>query len=101
MGSRSDEVPRYGRNPSQKEEARKIKRRATRFTQVDRVLYKQGFSTPLLRCISPQETQYILAEVHEGTCRNHSKGRALVRKVARVGYYWPHALKDAKEFMKR
>lgn len=25
----------------------------------------------------------------------------MVRKVVRAGYYWPHALRDAKEFVKK
>ncbi|XP_041001657.1 uncharacterized protein LOC121247360 [Juglans microcarpa x Juglans regia] len=62
---------------------------------------KRGFMTLLLRCICPQEAQYVLAEVHERACWNHSRGRALARKVMWADYYLPHALKDVKEFVKR
>lgn len=37
--------------PSGLDEARKIKKRATRFTILNDILYKRGFSLPYLRCI--------------------------------------------------
>lgn len=55
----------------------------------------------VLRCISPEEAQYILATIHEGVCWNHYNKRALVRKVVRVRSYWPHALKDVEEFIRK
>lgn len=72
-----------------------------RNTLVDGVLYRWGYSTPLLRCLSLEEAQYILTEIHEGVCSNHSSRKALAGKVVRVGYYWPHTLKDAKEFIRK
>lgn len=36
-----------------KEEVGKIQRRAMWFTQIDEILYKRDFLTPLLRCVSP------------------------------------------------
>lgn len=71
------------------------------FTKVDRILYRWGFATPLLRCISLQEAQYVLAEMHKRVCENHSGSKALARKVIRVGHYWPNALGDVKEFIKK
>ena len=37
--------------PLDLDEARKIKKRATRFTILNDVLYKRGFSLPYLRCV--------------------------------------------------
>lgn len=37
----------------------------------------------------PEEAQYVMAEIHEGICSSHLKGKALSRKVMRAGYYWP------------
>lgn len=50
--------------PIDKEEARKVKMRATQFTELDGILYKQAL-LPLPRCISPQEAQFVLTEIHE------------------------------------
>ena len=55
-----------------KEAARKLKVQATRFVLIKDVLYKKGFSRPYLRCLSPEEANYVMREVHEGICKNHS-----------------------------
>lgn len=108
MGSReqdsSQEVKKYidiGEFQVEKEKVRKIKRRARRFTQMGKILYKRGFSTPLLRCIYSQKAQYVLTKIHERVCGNYFEGRALARKVVRAGYYSPYALRDANEFVKK
>ena len=72
-----------------KNEARKLRIKAAKYVLIDEVLYRQGFSQPYLRCLAPDESNYVLREVHEEACRNHSGARALVHKVVREGYYWP------------
>ena len=72
-----------------KEAARKLKVRAVRFFLIKDVLYKRGFSRPYLRCLGMEEADYIMREVHEGICGNHSGSRSLVHKLMRAGYYWP------------
>ena len=64
------------------------------------VLYKRGFSRPYLRCLSNNEADYVMREVHEGICRNHSGARSLVHKLIHAGYYWPTMLKDAQAYVK-
>ena len=44
---------------------------------------------PLLKCATPLEANYIMTEIHKGTCGNHAKGQSLVFKALRQGYYWP------------
>ena len=34
-----------------------------------------------------EETNYVLREIYEGVCENHSRARLLVRKVVRQGYF--------------
>ena len=67
---------------------------------MDEVLYKGGFSQPYLRCLASDEANYVLREVHEGACGNHSGARSLVHKVVRAGYYWPTIQADAKAYVK-
>ena len=67
---------------------------------MDEVLYKRGFSQPYLKCLAPDEANYVLREVHEGACGNYSGARSLVHKVVRVGYYWPNMQADAKVYVK-
>ena len=64
--------------PSDLDEARKIKKRATRFTILNDVLYKRGFQLTYLRCIEQDEAKYIMEEVHKDICGDHLKARSLV-----------------------
>ena len=66
--------------PTDVVEARKLKVRATRFVLMHGILYKRGFSLPYLRCLDKLEAEYVMKEVHEGICGNHSRARSLVHK---------------------
>ncbi|XP_050242153.1 uncharacterized protein LOC126691124 [Quercus robur] len=89
-----------GRLPEEKDEARKVRVRSARYVLMNEVLYKRGFSQPYLRCLAPDEANYVLREVHEGACGNHSGARSLVHKIVRAGYYWPNMQADAKAYVK-
>ena len=89
-----------GRLPKEKDEARKLRVRSARYVPMDEVLYKRGFSQPYLRCLALDKTNYVLREVHEGACGNHSGARSLINKVVRAGYYWPNMQADAKAYVK-
>ena len=58
-----------------KDEARKLRVKLARYILMDEVLYKRGFSQPFLRCLASDEANYVLREVHEGACSNHSGAR--------------------------
>ncbi|XP_030970092.1 uncharacterized protein LOC115990396 [Quercus lobata] len=68
----------HGRLPQDIEEARKVKRRATRFTILNDTLYKRGISMPYLKCVDEEDAKYILKEIHEGGCGDHAGLRSLV-----------------------
>ena len=89
-----------GRLPEDKDEAKRLRIKAAKYVLIDEVLYKRGFSQPYLRCLAPNESNYLLREVHEGACGNHSGARALIHKVVCAGYYWPIIQVDAKAFIK-
>ena len=80
---------REGRLPSDPEEAKKVQKRAARFTILNDELYKRGYSQPYLRCVEGEEAKYILEEVHEGICGDYMGAKSLVRKIMRTGYFWP------------
>ncbi|GKV47753.1 hypothetical protein SLEP1_g54620 [Rubroshorea leprosula] len=69
--------------PRDRQEAMKLRRKASRYTLVDGVLYKRSFSLPLLRCLNPYEAEYALRKVHEGVCGSHVGARTLAHKVLR------------------
>ena len=56
---------------------------------------------PYLRCIEEEEAKYILGEVYEGVCGDHTGPRSLVSKIIKAGYYWPTLQKDTKEYMEK
>ena len=89
-----------GRLLEGKDKAKKLRIKVAKYVLVDEVLYKRVFSQPYLRCLAPDESNYVLREVHEGACRNHSRARALVHKVVRAGYYWPIIQANAKAYVK-
>ena len=70
-----------GRFPEERDEAKKLRIRSTKYVLIDVVMYKRGFSQPYLRYLAPDKTNYVLREVHEEACGNHSGARALVHKV--------------------
>ena len=89
-----------GRLLEDKDEARRLKIKAAKYVLIDEVLYKMGFSQPYLRCLTLDKSNYVLREVHEGACRNHSRAKALVHKVVCASYYWPTIQSDAKAYIK-
>ena len=80
---------RDGRLPEERDEARKLRIRAAKYVLIDEILYKRSFSQAYLRCLAPNESNYVLREVHEGLCGNYSRARALVHKVIRAGRAHP------------
>jgi ribonuclease HI len=95
-------ISRYiesGELPSNPQEKTRLKRRACSFTLVEGTLYKRGFITPLIKCLGPNETQEVLADIHDGICGQLLGAKALAKKVLRVGYYWPTMFKDAQDYV--
>ena len=89
-----------GKLPEGKDEARKLRVRLARYVLMNKVLYKRGFSQPYLRCLAPDEANYVLREVHEEACDNHSGAKSLVHKVVCASYHWPNMQAYAKAYVK-
>ena len=89
------------RHPQDVKEARKVRKRATRFTILNDTMYKRGFSMPYLKCVDEEEAKYILEEIHEGVCEDHVGPRSLVSKVIKIGYFWPIMQVDVRELVKK
>ena len=90
-----------GHLPQDADEARKIKKRAARFTILNDTIYKRDFSMPYLKCVDEDEAKYILVEIHVGIWGDHAGPRSLVSKVIRTGYFWPTMQVDAVELVKK
>ena len=70
-----------GHLPQNTEEAKKVRKRAARFTILNDTLYKRGFSMPYLKCVDEEEAKYILEEIHQGICGDHVSPKSLVNKA--------------------
>ena len=90
-----------GHLPKNREEAKKVKKRAARFTILSDTLYKRGFSMPYLKCVDKEEAQYILAKIHQGIYGDHADPKSLVNKAIRTSYFWPTMQVDAVELVKK
>ena len=84
IGSKTISYLKNGMLPDVKDEARKLKVQASRFVLMKDILYKRGFSRSYLKCLVPEEAEYIMREVHEGICGNHSRARSLIHKLIRA-----------------
>nr|GEX24553.1 reverse transcriptase domain-containing protein [Tanacetum cinerariifolium] len=45
-----------------------------------------------------KQADYVMKEIHEGSCSMHAEPRSVVAKAIRLGYYWPKMHKDARPF---
>ncbi|XP_025692884.1 uncharacterized protein [Arachis hypogaea] len=99
-----DPISRYlehAKTPVDEKEAQPIKSEASKYTIIQRQLYKGWLHQPLLKCLHPDQTDFVLREVHEGCCGHHIGGRSLARKIIRAGYYSPTIMSNAQEFVKK
>ncbi|XP_014524143.1 uncharacterized protein LOC106780373 [Vigna radiata var. radiata] len=64
-------------------------------------LYRRGYTTPLLKCLSDEEAKYVMQELHHGVCGLHSAKRMLRAKILRAGFYWPSMEQDCAAFVQK
>ncbi|GJY88364.1 reverse transcriptase domain-containing protein [Tanacetum coccineum] len=67
--------------PADKKKARAIRHKAVRYTMINETLYKKSFLGPWLRCVGPLQANYVLREIHKGSCNMHSGPRSVVAKA--------------------
>nr|GFC55154.1 reverse transcriptase domain-containing protein [Tanacetum cinerariifolium] len=72
--------------PADEKEARKIRLKARQYELMEGIFYKRSFLTPWLRCMRPLQAEYVIKEIHEGSCSMHAGPRSLVAKAIRLGY---------------
>ncbi|RVX09859.1 hypothetical protein CK203_012806 [Vitis vinifera] len=80
--------------------AHKIRVQAARFTLIGGTCTSDPSQVPT-SVSNHSEALYVLAELHEGVCGNHSGGRSLAHRAHSQGYYWPTMKKDAAAYVKK
>ncbi|XP_068461658.1 uncharacterized protein [Phaseolus vulgaris] len=78
----------------------KMTKKIASFVLIGDELYKRGYSIPLLKCLSKEQAQYVVKELHEGICGLHCGARTMATKVCRAGYYWPTLREDCEIYVK-
>ncbi|GJU95075.1 reverse transcriptase domain-containing protein [Tanacetum coccineum] len=86
--------------PADVKKARAVRRKLQRFAIINGTLYKKSLLRPWLRCVGPLQSNYVLREIHEGSCSMHVRTRSVVAKALRIGYYWPTMHKDARSLIR-
>jgi hypothetical protein len=64
-------------------------------------LYKKSITGILQQCVTPQEGQEILKDIHAGVCGHHASSRAIATKAIRAGFYWLTTIEVAKDIVRR
>ncbi|GJW30364.1 reverse transcriptase domain-containing protein [Tanacetum coccineum] len=96
-----DEAPNPFTQENPAKDARRIRRTAQRFELREGVLYRRSFLQPWLRCVGPIQADYVLREIHAGSCSMHSGPRSVVARALRSGYYWPTMHRDARDMIRK
>ncbi|GKD81654.1 hypothetical protein Tco_1348493, partial [Tanacetum coccineum] len=76
-----------GTLPDDRKEASKLCIKARQYELLEGVLYRRSFLKPWLKCVGPLQADYVIREIHEGSCSMHARPRSVVAKAMRLGYY--------------
>jgi ribonuclease HI len=88
--------------PTDKNLTEQLIRRAKFYVLVGDKLYRRGATSGvLMKCVPREEDRDILEEIHKGICGNHPSSRTLVSNAFRRAFYWPTALADVEELIRR
>nr|GEU51624.1 reverse transcriptase domain-containing protein [Tanacetum cinerariifolium] len=85
--------PAEGTLPADVKKATAIKRKSWRFAVVNETLYKKSFLGPWLRCIGLLQANYVLREIHEGSCTMHA-GLDSLEKLSQGKQFRDDSFKD-------
>ena len=87
--------------PEDKLQAQKLRVKAAHYSIHNGELYRISLSHPWSKCVSLEEDNYVLREIHEGICGAHEAQNTLVRKALLQGYYWPNMSKDTFQLVQK
>nr|GEU48380.1 reverse transcriptase domain-containing protein [Tanacetum cinerariifolium] len=88
-------------SPRRQERGKEAPPQGPQYELMEGVLYRRSFLTPWLRCVGPLQAEYVMREIHEGSCSMHAGPRSVVAKAIRPGYYWPTMHKDARDMIRK
>ncbi|GJV61511.1 reverse transcriptase domain-containing protein [Tanacetum coccineum] len=77
------EYLKEGTLPDDKKEASKLHINARQYEFLEGVLYRRSILNPWLRCVGPLQVDYVIREIHEGSCMKHPQSNRLVERENR------------------
>ncbi|GKC30516.1 reverse transcriptase domain-containing protein [Tanacetum coccineum] len=83
-----------------RKEASRLHIKARQYELLEGVLYRRSFLKPWLRYVGPLQADYMIQEIHEGSCNMHAGPRSVVAKAMRLGYYWSTMHRDARNMIR-
>ena len=79
-------------------ENERLMRHSKQYLLVDGKLWRKNAKEEILmKCITQEEGEHLLDQIHSGSCGNHAASRTLVGKAFRAGFYWPSAVADTEK----
>ncbi|GJV23080.1 reverse transcriptase domain-containing protein [Tanacetum coccineum] len=94
------EYLKEGTLPDDRKDASKLRIKARQYELLEGILYRQSFLKSWLRCVGPLQADYVIREIHKGSCIMQAGPRSVVAKAMRLGYYWPTMHRDAREMIR-
>ena len=79
---------------------RRIRLKAMKYVLIGDDMFYRTLEGLLLKCLGPSESNWLLHEVHEGTCGTHQLAHKMKWLIRRSGYYWPTMLEDCFKYYK-
>ncbi|GJT89561.1 reverse transcriptase domain-containing protein [Tanacetum coccineum] len=89
-----------GDDHDDKKEASKLRIKARQYEFLEGILYRRSFLKLWLRCVGPLQANYVIREIHEGSCKMHAGPWSVVAKAMRLGYYWPTMHREARDMIR-
>jgi hypothetical protein len=86
--------------PIETHDLKRMQARAKGYVLKHDNLFKLGVCAPLLKCITQEQDNELMKEIHSGMCGSHIAVRGLAGKAFRQGFYWPMAISDAEQIVK-
>ncbi|GKB22473.1 reverse transcriptase domain-containing protein [Tanacetum coccineum] len=90
-----------GTLPDDRKEASKLRIKARQYELLEWVLYRRSFLKPWLMCVGPLQADYVIREIHEGSCSMHARPRSVMAKAMWLGYYWPTMHRNARDMIRK
>jgi hypothetical protein len=87
--------------PEDTVQAKRIIRRSKAFVVLQGNLYNRSITGILQWCVTPQEGQETLKDIHVGVYGHHASSRPIAAKAFRAGFYWLTAIEDAKDIVRK